>query len=280
MSPSLTLVEQYVETHPAEVARQLERAQPDEAAAVVSSLQPAYGAELLSELAPGPAADVVAVLPADAIDRLGERISPDDWASWLRRCRSDAATRVLASLPAATADSVQVLMRHAPDTVGAAMDPAVPALPLTLTVGEARALLAKHTTGIPVAFAVDDARQLVGRIDVERLMTAPGDAPLETTVVRHTPWLAAGALLSSVATHPAWRDVDALPVASENQRVVGALSHRRLRQRLDHQAPADGDERVARTVIALGEIYWLGLCGLLQGIAETATEPARTGSES
>jgi hypothetical protein len=30
--------------------------------------------------------------------------------------------------------------------------------------------------------------------------------------------------------------------------------------------------------MALGEIYWLGLCGLLQGIASTATDVASEGA--
>jgi hypothetical protein len=44
---------------------------------------------------------------------------------------------------------------------------------------------------------------------------------------------------------------------------------RQLRELADSSG---GDDRTVRTMMALGEIYWLGLCGLLQGIAATASE--------
>jgi len=280
MSASLTLVDHYVVAYPAEVARYVERTGTEQAAAFVAGLSAARAAELMAEVAPAVAADIVGALPGSALAELDDRVSADDWATWLRRCDPEDASRVLAALPEATAESVRLLMQYAPDTVGAAVDPATHALPATVTTGEALELLARRSSvqSDPV-FAISASHRLAGRVDLQRLRDAPADTPLED-VTSHTPWLAAGATLLSVATHPGWRDADALPVAGEQQRFVGALTHRRLRQRLDHQAPSGGDERVARTVIALGEIYWLGLCGLLQGIAETAAEPIRSGSES
>ena len=63
-------------------------------------------------------------------------------------------------------------------------------------------------------------------------------------------------------------------------RFLGVLRHRRMRQLQEEDTPASGDDRAVRTVMALGEVYWLGLCGLLQGIAATASESAAPGDAS
>jgi hypothetical protein len=47
---------------------------------------------------------------------------------------------------------------------------------------------------------------------------------------------------------------------------------RQLREERGAQSDKDG---AVRTVVALGEIYWLGLCGLVQGFA-TAAAPEST----
>jgi hypothetical protein len=45
-----------------------------------------------------------------------------------------------------------------------------------------------------------------------------------------------------------------------------------MRQLLETHRQGTPGEPAVQTVMALGEIYWLGLCGLLQGFATTAAD--------
>jgi hypothetical protein len=90
-------------------------------------------------------------------------------------------------------------------------------------------------------------------------------------------WLSAEAPLESVFVHPGWREFDALPVVDRDRRFLGVIRHRRMRQLVEQSRSLTDEGQAVRTVLALGEIYWLGLCGLLQGIATTATGTASGG---
>ncbi|HUF47959.1 MAG TPA: hypothetical protein VMM93_09085, partial [Vicinamibacterales bacterium] len=116
--------------------------------------------------------------------------------------------------------------------------------------------------------------RLVGVFDLAELQQADADQPVRAIANSSVTWLSADAPLASVFAHPGWRTLDAMPVVDDGRRFLGVLRHRTMRQLQEQDTPASGDDRTVRTVMALGEIYWLGLCGLLQGIAVTASESA------
>jgi predicted transcriptional regulator len=115
---------------------------------------------------------------------------------------------------------------------------------------------------------------LVGVVDVAELLQASPDRPLETVMHTNVLWLAAESSLEAVFEHPGWYQYDAMPVLAGDRRFLGVIRHRRIRQLLQTRRGAPSAAPAVTTVMALGEIYWLGLCGLLHGIASTATEAA------
>ena len=75
--------------------------------------------------------------------------------------------------------------------------------------------------------------------------------------------------LATVAMHPAWRNLDALPVVDRVGRLIGAIRHRTVRQlQLDNGPP------VVETIMHLSEMYWVGLSGILSSL----TPAPRVGS--
>jgi magnesium transporter len=275
VTAALTLVEQYVATHPEAAARHVERAGSADQAGVLSALAPAHGATLLRHMAPAMAARALGALdPPAAADALAE-LALDVASSLVRRLEPLTVERLLDAMAADTGRAIRALLVHAPNTAGGVMDPLVLTVPAAATVGEARALVAREPRHLYYyVFVVDDLHRLAGVFDVAELMQADPDEPLSAIVKTHVVWIAAGATIDAVVVHPGWRDLDALPVLGEDRRFLGVLRHRRVRQLVERGQPTAGDDRAVRTVMALGEIYWLGLCGLLQGISATASEPA------
>jgi len=281
VSAILQVVEHYAMTHPDDVARRLERLDVDDAVLVVSALPPDNAAALLPHVAQSHAARILTALSAEAAAAVTVAMPVDLAASLLRRVEPPVVVRMLSALPAEQSRSLGALLAHEPLTAGGVMDPEVFTLPVTASVADARDLIAANPEHLYYYVYVVDAQQrLVGVLDIAQLLQADANAPVRTVVSPHVTWLSADAPLPSVFAHPGWRAFDALPVVDLDGRFLGVLRHRRMRQLQEEDTPASGDDSAVRTVMALGEVYWLGLCGLLQGIASTASESAAPGDAS
>ena len=99
-------------------------------------------------------------------------------------------------------------------------------------------------------------------------MEAPPQQTLDAAMQRHVVRLDAHADLATVSTHPAWRDLDALPVVDAAGRLIGAIRHQTIRQMGRHPG-----RPMMQTLVGLSELYWVGLSGMLASLAPV---PART----
>ena len=277
MSAPHTLVERYIATFPAEVARRVDLLRAGDLGDALGGLPPASVAALMPHLARPSAARLMEELPPAAATDVAAAMPLEELASVMRLVGDQTRTRLLETLPAARAAAIAALLEHAPDTAGALMDPEVLTIPIDASVSHVRDLIAGHPRHLYYyLYAVDAAGRLAGVIDMAELFQAD-DGAVRAIVATRVTWLAPATPLSAIAVHPAWRDYDALPVAGDDRRFLGILRHRRVRQ-LVAQAPATtADDRAVRAVVALGEVYWLGLCGLLQGFGSAAVAPEEGG---
>jgi magnesium transporter len=279
VSAAAALAEHYAATYPDEVARHLERLPPAEGAALVSALAPAVAAALLPHVAPAHAALILSGLTPEMASPIVAVMRTEIAASLLRRLDAPTVEALLDALPGEQAAGVRALLARAPETAGGVMDPHVLAVPATATVADARRLLEAMPQRLYYyVYIVDGDHRLAGAVDLRELLQASPADPVRSLVRPGVTWLAADAPLDSVFAHPGWRTLDAMPVVDAERRFLGVLRHRRMRELQESRQSQGGDDRAVRTVMALGEIYWLGLCGLLQGIASTATDAASEGA--
>jgi magnesium transporter len=273
VSASLALVETYATTHPQDAARSLERLPAGDLADLLGALPAATAGALIAYLTPAVAVRAIERLAVDESARRLEHLRLELLAPLVRRMHPTHAEQILEELPADRARPARALLTQAPGTAGAIMDPELLTIPLDATVADARALIAAHPEHLYYYLYVVDAEQrLYGVLDLAELMQAE-DAPLRAVVRTAVVSLSAGMPLKAVFAHVGWREYDALPVVDEHRRFLGAIRHRHMRQLVERERVAPTDEGGMRTVLALGEVYWLGLCGLLQGIAAAAGEP-------
>jgi Mg/Co/Ni transporter MgtE len=264
------LARTFLEDHPSEAARALERMPVERRLAIVRSadaasaralvrMLPAALAECLADLEPAESATVLASLPLDAL------------VASLRRLPADATARLVEGLPANTRETVTRILRHPENTAAALMDPGVLSLPDDITAGEARVRLRRDAAGLlHYLFVVDRSGRLVGVLDIPELLRARGAESVRAVMhegVEHlSTWMPAG----MVRTHPGWRRVHALPVTDDEGRLVGAIRYQTLR-RLELEAEAgQGRDRTTATVSALGELFHLGLAGIIEGVTAAA----------
>jgi magnesium transporter len=257
----------FAERHPEDAARLIELQPAAESAAfleelpaaaaagVVQRMSPTAGADCLASMSPEPAAAIVESLPAAIGVALLRRTAP---------ARRDA---MLSHLSEEATDRFGRLLSFPEGSVGSVTDPGVLALPQDVSVGEAlRQLRRHHGTAHHHVYVIDRALRLVGVIHLRDLVGGRSKDVLSTVMQPVRAHLAGASRITGAAAHPAWRDVDTLPVTDESGVLLGMVRARHLQRLASTAAPGD----ITDTLLSLGELYWIGLSAFLPGVASDA----------
>jgi magnesium transporter len=252
--------------HPDDAARLVEQLPEPERARVLTACDPVAAARVLGAMAPLQAAETLARLDATTGATLVSHLALEVAASLLRRSPEPVKGGLLEAMDAQLARAIRKRLRYPEGTVGALMDPVVMALPGDLTAGEA--LEQARRFKLPVGYylyVVDRQGRLVGVTNLRQLVHAePGTAIaslMQTRVAR----LSASASREALSASPYWRDYHRLPVVDGRGNLVGMVRYETLR-RIQDEVEGTGEAAGGiGTLMALGELYWMGLAGVLSG---------------
>lgn len=269
MTNELALCQVFIDNHDSDAARVLERLPAAQAAALLGAMParvaaralgamvPTIGSQCLQRLAPDTAAAALVELPAGYA------------AVLLRRLDPGSASAVLDAMPRDETRLLGTILNYPPDCAGSLMDSRVFAATVGLRVGEALAALRRLPPQLhDTVFVVDDEHRLVGIARLRDLLSARRHDSLTSVMNRAVSRLPATASRAAVLNHPGWRDFHTLPVVDSANLLVGAIAHGTVRAIFEEDAlgrPSRAD--AVTTVFALGELYWLGLSGVLDGVA-------------
>lgn len=270
MSAEETLALAFVVNHPDDAAHVLERQEPNVAVAVLAHVLPAKAAAVFNALGPSTAAACASLLSDERLAAILEELPPEAMTSTVRRTDPQRREQLMAQLSADRRAHLADALRFPPDSAAAIADTFVLAVRDDLTVAEAQRQLKASRHAYHYAYVVARDGALVGAIALTELLAARPAQPIASVMRRELVRLNAFTDLATVAMHPAWRNLDALPVVDPAGRLIGAIRHRTVRQlQLDNGPP------VVETIMHLSEMYWAGLSGILSSL----TPAPRVGSE-
>ena len=272
MSADETLAIAFVAHHPDDAARVLERGEPRDAAAVLALVPPAQSAPVFTALGPSVAAACASLLSDEALAAILEELSPETMTATVRRTEPARRARLVALLSADRRVHLADALRFPPDSAAAIADTFVLAVRDDLTVAESQRQLKTSGHAYHYVYVVARDGALVGAMALTELFAARPAQPITSVMQRDLVRLDAFTDLATVAMHPAWRTLDALPVVDRPGRLIGAIRHRTVRQlQLDKGPP------VVETIMHLSEMYWAGLSVVLGGLA---APPRAEGAET
>ena len=273
MSAVHDLLDAYVAANPADAALGLAAQPTGEAVQVLAGCHAVTAAVLLRHLPSASAARILDACDDVDVGAIGREVPTDILAAMLRRL-GDRASHVIDRLDAAEADRVRVLLAWPDGTAGAIMDPDISTVPVAATAGLVRDGIRGEAPPFGRRiYAVDAGQVLVGVVNVARLLEADDAEPVSMLLLPGLEWVRVEMPLPAVEAHPGWEHDDVLPVVDAARRIVGSIRHRRLRQLAHEHAGGARDDRAMRTLVSLGEVYWLGLSGLLQGLSTVVQQP-------
>ena len=273
----------FLESHPVDAARVLERIAPQNVAALLSDAPARLAAPVLRAMLPLHAARCLDTLHDGTVSGLLRAMGPQAGVAVLHYVPDFRRNDLLTQLPTALALAFRLLLGYPEDTVGAWMDPRVLALPADTTAEAAlKRLRAAEEESDSSIFVIGPGQRLLGQADLPDVLRAAADAPLSKVMQRVKYTLPARAALRAVEEHAGWDDYQMLPVVEREDRFVGALNRgvlarALLRNRRRTQAGGGYGDVIAN----VGGGYWLGVASLIQlAVALLPVTPPRSNGES
>ena len=262
------LVRRFIETHPVDAARVMERFSGRVASSVVGDLPTSKIAPVLEAMPDHVGAECVAGLDPGRGAAVLAELDLDQESALLRRMDEDQRRRLLDAMPPDRASQLLRVLAFPPGSAGALMDPKVLSVPDSLTAGEAleRVRSAPHLT-LYYLYLYDGASRLSGVVNLRELMLSDPEVALTQMMATGVDSLPATADRKAILVHPGWTEYHALPVVDAGGRFVGALRYETLR-RLEGQARTELPS--ASLAASLGELYWVGLSGIIRGLGHAA----------
>lgn len=277
-SPAGSLSLAYLEAHPRDAARVLERLAPTAAADLLASVPLRLAAPVVRQMLP--------LFAARAMDRLGDdraagllrAVGPQAGVAVLRQMPRARADTLIGQLPAPLAVAFRLLLGYPENTVGAWTDPRVLALTEDLLGAQAIEHLRASGHEQDVLYVVDGEQRLVGVVPLVELLRAPADAPLRRLMQPPPTTVPAQSLISALHDHPGWASARALPVVERGERFAGVLWQTAL---ASAQGPAHEQDQASTPGDVLSMLaggYWSAVSGLVEVLVSwlpvTASTPA------
>ena len=267
----------FIADHPLEAARVLERHPPSASAEVMNATTPEGAAKALLAMAPNAAAETFAALGTSAADVL-EWIDVDAATSMLRRLESADVEGLFQSIGEQRAAPLRLLMSYREGSAGSLMDPKVLSLPSDLSARSALEAVGRSPRqAFYYLYVVDRESRLKGVLNLRELMMASPLLTLESIMRKDVVFLRADSDKAAILAHPGWTEYHALPVVNHEHQLVGALRYETLR-RIEGQLTSTAHP--ASLALALGELYWLGLSGVVEGLGTAVGRRSEPEAES
>lgn len=280
MTLQADLLRQFVSAHPSQSARVMESMPSPAAAEVMEALPVSLFSGLIRSLPPVTGANVLALLPTEKAAEGLSAVRPDLAAAVLRTMDAETRASIMQRLNRDARHSLRRLLRYADGSAGAVMDPSVIALSEGLSMAEALERVHQHPEhALYYLYVVDDDQKLVGVVTFRDLIAARPEQLLGIVATREVASLPALASWQSVLAHPAWKRVHALPVVEADGRFVGVVRYETIRKLEAKWEDTHREDRGARTAASLGELYGLGLRGLID-LATSAVLGSERSEES
>lgn len=255
----------FLESHPTDAARVLERIAPQHVAALLSEIPGRLAAPVLQAMLPLQAARCFEFLDDDTATGLLRAMGPQAGVAILHYVPDAQRNALLAQLPTAQSLAYHLLLGYPEDSVGAWMDPRVPALPADTTAEDAiRRLREAQDDGNAGIFVIGSGQRLLGHADLLTVLKAQSDAPLYKIMRKVIYTIPARATIRAVEAHAGWDDFQLLPVVEREERFVGALDRGVLARALLRNRRTASDEGYNNVVANLAGGYWLGVASLIQ----------------
>ncbi|MCZ4313326.1 hypothetical protein O4H66_07905 [Comamonadaceae bacterium G21597-S1] len=254
----------FLESHPVDAARVLERLAPQNVSALLSDAPLRLAAPVLRLMLPPFVARCLEPLDDEAVSGLLRGMGPQAGVAVLHYLPEARRHALLAQLPTGMGMAFRLLLGYPEDTVGAWMDPRVVVLAGDTPAESALRRLREAQGEIDtMVFVVGTGQRLLGQVELPELLRATPDTVLSQLMRKVRFTLPARASIHGIADHAGWDDFQMLPVIERDDRFVGALDRGVMARAVVRDHRVQPQAGLGDMFANLAGGYWLGVSSLI-----------------
>ncbi len=284
MNATLLVCEAFMRKHPNAAARLLENYSSRQLSELFEQVSEESAAPTIEYLSADRGADCLAVMDPKAAARLLAALHTDFQIAILRLSKPADRESLLEALGDEISGPLQIMLRYPEGTVGELMDAFVFTVPDDITVQETLKRARAASLEVPFyVYVLDRKQRLMGVASLKNLIRAKRAEPVSSLMNRDVVALNPLAPKTEMVKSPYWRSFHTLPVTEEDGVFLGVVRYETISRLREELGPESSNEHILDTALALGELYWVGLAGVIDGIAgrarETSTERSTNSKE-
>jgi Mg/Co/Ni transporter MgtE len=182
----------------------------------------------------------------------------------IRMMTVSEAEQVISSLSPEKALHIKRLLKYLKTSVGSYVDQTVFTLNENLIVKEALAQAKRHFASLePELFVLSPERKLVGVVKLSKLISELSKKEIRSIMETNIDTIAPETTIQTVLDHPGWQDQYLMPVVDSSQVFLGVIRLATVRK-IKINSDKILKDHSKDTIGALGDLYQIGLAGLLR----------------
>ncbi len=227
---------------PSEWADLVPMLEPNEVAVLFQWLPDEEIPEVLAELSPTDAATILRTLTRPEAASLLEEMDPDDAADVVERLPEEDVREILVKMRPEEASELRDLSQYPPESAGGIMTPAYVAVNADATSEAAIAAirqLVDDAETVNYVYVIGADHKLLGVLSLYRLLLSPGGTPVSELMAPSTVRVRADADREVAARLLTDRNLLAIPVVDEDDRILGIITEDDVADVLEAEATED-----------------------------------------
>ena len=262
------LIDAFLNSHPEEAAQTLNGLSGTALVQLLETAQPRAAAYSLQHALPKVAAEALGNMDNTNAVKVLQELPLDAQLVFLHRIEADKRNMMLDGMKEGLARKLRRLLNYPQGSAGNLMDPSPFAIPSTSSVRDAMRHIRKEAQSVRYyIYVIDDDQRLVGVLTLRQLLRAhPRDSVsslMETNVIS----IPAMSSERDILKHPRWRDFHGLPVVDRDNVLIGVIRYETLGRLKETSSKNRNEQDVLGTLLALVELYWLGMTGSLDAMS-------------
>lgn len=267
MDTDRIIVEDFIDRFPVKAAQVLEGLKDGEVVEFLEELSIENVLKLLDLMNVDKAAKYFSLLPSPLTKVLMEGSDISMAESLCRQFDEPFRNKLLASLTPELAATINRKLEQVPNTVGVLMVPAI-VVNKEMSVKVALDIVKRNKESLESQlYVVDNQGTFEGAVRLEELLVADRNSTLGELMITTIPKFFPDTPIKNVLNHPAWYEYRFIPVIDRSEKLLGTLPYRMTKEVFSKK---DGQlsKEIIETSTALGELYRIGLTGLLQSVGK------------
>ena len=267
MDDNMTLALEFMRAHPSNAARVLERIPIHDAVSFMKRVPPDMAADTVKAMDSMTTIRCFELMEPDAIGAIAEKLPLDIASMILRRMDSDLKDAVINTMSPEITEPLNLMLYFQEGTTGALMDPQCFVLPQDILGKEAIERARGHSgQNASYIYVVDRDHVLVGFINMHEMLHLDLQASISTIIQTDIWRLSPHSDRQAILTNPGWREFHTLPVVDEKGIFLGAIDYQTVRRLEQETIRPSHKNPLSETAAAMGELFWVGLSGLVKGV--------------